>query len=86
MRRMCPSAYSTMASRLRFVSAKVAPAGAMSASWKQKKGTPSLEMNSNAASIFSRAAAMGFMPASSQGLSRVPGPNMSWPDAAKECQ
>ena len=75
-----------MASKLRLVSAKVAPAGAMSASWKQKKGVPSLVKNSNAASIFIRAAGIGSIAESSQGRSQVPAPNTSSPGEAKECQ
>ena len=86
MRRMCPSAYSTMASRWRFVSAKVAPAGAMSASWKQKKGVPSLAKNSKAASIFCLAAGIGSAPGAIHGRSRVPSPNVSCPSEANECQ
>ncbi|MNB83351.1 hypothetical protein D3C75_301870 [compost metagenome] len=58
--------------------------GARSISWKHQYGTPSLVKNSNAASTFASAVAIG-EPAS-QGKWRVPGPNGSCPALQKVCQ
>ena len=74
-----------MASRFDRDSAKLAPSGATSRSWKQKNGAPSFSMNSNAASTLSRAAPIGSSVAVSQGRSKVPAPNTSDPGQLKEC-
>ena len=75
-----------MWSRLLTDSAKVAPSGAMSWSWKHQNGTVSFSKNSKAAAIFSSAAARGSRPGASHGRSRVPSPKMSNPFQLKLCQ
>ena len=85
MRSMWASISSTIASSRATVSAKVAPSGATSRSWKVKNGTPSFETNSKAASSFARAASIGSAPGASQGRSKVPTPNTSDPGQLNEC-
>ena len=58
----------------------------MSRSWKQKNGTPSFAMNSNAAAILARAASIGSPAAPIHGRSNVPAPNTSDPGQLNECQ
>jgi hypothetical protein len=72
-------------SRLRFVSARVAPSGAMSRSWKHQKGDSILTKNSKAASIRFLATEIGSLP-DSQGRRIVPGPKGSLPTPRNACQ
>lgn len=80
-----PAIRSAMREMWSLLSARVAPSGAMSRSWKQKNGTPSFSKNSNAAASLSAQVSRLLVPAS-HGRSNVADPNMSRPGALNECQ
>src|SRR4051812_17393469 len=67
------------------VSARLSPAGAMSASCQQKKGKSRTRNSSKAASAFTFACAIG-SPGANQGRNMVALPNGSLPCIASECQ
>ena len=75
----------TISSSFLFVSRRVAPSGAMSRSWKQKKGMESFSVSSKTARSRSRATSIG-SDTPSQGLCMVPSPKGSLPVPVIVCQ